>query len=44
MQTYATTPELKAMITAKDMMQVFVGMTEEEAVGILSEAGQDGGG
>lgn len=44
MQTYATTPELKGMITAKDMMQVFVGMTEEEAVGILAGAKQCGDG
>jgi len=38
MQTYATTPELKKMITAKEMMQIFVGMSEEEAGGILSSA------
>jgi hypothetical protein len=35
MQTYATTPELKEMISPEDMLQVFVGMSEEEAEGIL---------
>jgi type IV secretory pathway TraG/TraD family ATPase VirD4 len=40
MQSYATTPELQNMISPQDMMQIFVGMSEEEASGILANAGK----
>jgi len=44
MQAYATTPDLKEMISPQDMMQIFVGMSEEEATGILANAKKHVGG
>jgi hypothetical protein len=38
MQTYATTDQLKDLLAPQDMMQLFVGMSEDEATGLLSNA------
>ena len=37
-QTYVTTNELKELLSPKDMMQLFAGMTEQEAEGLLRSA------